>query len=247
MLHRAMAVIPVTAIILLAGIAGPRLLGPRPAEASSSTAGHTIQVTGQSRLKVAPNQATIALGVTAHASTATAAEREDGSRAQNVISALEKNNVPAGDISTQWFNLSSNSGQLGSNNQPQPISFTAQTNLNIKTTDLGQVGSIIDEALKSGADQVNNVEFSVAHVAHYTLEGYKQAMIDARTQAAALAKDAGVTLGPVVNIDATTGGNCCIIGAPLENMTSAAPAHIPFMPAPQEIDTSLNVTFSILP
>lgn len=161
-----------------------------------------ITVTGEGSVQVAPDMATLQLGVVAQAKTAAEAVNEMSAAATDVLKALQGAGIPAADIQTAVLDLR----PLRQNSATQPQSrpeitgFEVETQLSIRTTDLAGLGGLFDLVLKAGANQINGVNFALEDTENTLNEARQAAVADALEKARLYADAAGVTLGPIQQI-----------------------------------------------
>jgi uncharacterized protein YggE len=97
----------------------------------------------------------------------------------------------------------------GSN--PRVTGYTVSNTVRVELKRIDQVGSVIDAALAKGANQIAGIQFSVSNMAEVRRTALGEAVRSARADAEVLAKAAGGTLGPLIE------------------MTSSAPSYRPMM------------------
>jgi uncharacterized protein YggE len=108
--------------------------------------------------------------------------------------------------------------------------------------DLGKAGSVVDDAVKAGANQVYGPSLRVSDNRVQYRAAVDAAMDDARARAEALAARAGVTLGGPVAIVESGGG----YPVPMyDRAAGAAEAAVPIEPGIDQISAMLTVTFAI--
>ena len=135
--------------------------------AQASTAGDTmfhattlnISAFGESR--VAPDMASIGLGVNTDAPTAAQALSANAAEMSKVMAALTAAGIAAKDIKTS--NLSLNAQYDYEANQPPRMrGYQASNSVTVIVHDLTRLGQAIDATVKAGANQVNGISFGVS-------------------------------------------------------------------------------------
>ena len=160
-----------------------------------------IVTSGRGEVRVAPDRANLSVGVETRALTATEATTENGRRQRAVIDAVRAKGVPADQIRTSGFSL-----RPETQYDPQgktPPKTTGYLVSNVVTVELRRidlVGSIIDAALAVGATQVNAVAFSVANADSARQAALVVAVARAKGDAEVVARAAGGTLGPLIEL-----------------------------------------------
>jgi uncharacterized protein YggE len=201
-----------------------------------------IWVSGEGKVTVTPDIATLYLGVEAKADTVAEAQSQAAEAMGNVMTALTDNGVADKDIQTQYFNISQLTSWDNDKNEQVVIGYDVTNMVTAKIRDIDNVGTIIDAVATAGGDfiRVNSIAFSVDDPSIYYEEVRQEAMTDAKAKAEQLADLAGIKLGkptyisegtiypPVVYRDAGAG-----VMAPSE----AYPTPV----SPGEIDLTLSV------
>ena len=120
----------------------------------------TLDLSAFGEVKTAPDQATITLGVQSKAITAADAMRQNAQQMSRVIAALRQAGV--GEKSIQTSNLSLDAQYAYDPNQPPRLTgYQASNDVLITVDDLTKLGSILDAAVASGANQVNGISFGL--------------------------------------------------------------------------------------
>lgn len=216
----------------------------RPSGAAPTPSG-TITVTGQSTLSVAPNQAQIDVGTQLEAKTAASAMQEDSSRINAIVSALEKAGVASKDIQTSGYNLNPNENQPSSNAAPRITGYSISDTLTVTTTNLASVGTLIDDAVQAGANQVNGVNFTVANQTSLQNRANGSALAQAKSQAAYLAAQAGEHLGPLVSISVNQPSGPIFAASNAFAATATAPNIVP--PSSLQVSGQVTAVYRLVP
>jgi uncharacterized protein len=75
----------------------------------------------------------------------------------------------------------------------------------VKVRDLSQLGSVLSAVVEAGANSIYGINFSVEDRQAAIAEARQLAIEDAQAKAEAIAGEAGVTLGEIVNISVSSG------------------------------------------
>jgi len=161
----ALAARAVTAVALPA-VVGALLLGAAaPALAQTSTEAAfkatTFSLSAYGETRVAPDMATINLGVQTDAPTAAEALKANGVRMNQVMAALKKAGIAERDIQTSNLNL--NAQYAYEQNQPPRLTgYQASNQVTITVRDLTKLGGAVDATVGAGANTVNGISFGLA-------------------------------------------------------------------------------------
>lgn len=169
------------------------------AKAAEADASHSrrIVVTGRAEVMVKPDLATLNLGVETRAKTAQDAQAQNAERMTRLMDALKKMGVPTKDMKTSGFAVQAEWNYDG--NKREFLGYRVTNELTVTTTNLDQVGALLDACVKAGANQVRGVRFSVQDDILAQAEALKLATAKAKVKAEAIAEALGVKLGPVLS------------------------------------------------
>jgi uncharacterized protein YggE len=229
-----------TALAMTAGL----LLAAAPAQAQS-TAARSIVVSGQGQAVGVPDQATITAGVLTQAATAKAALDANTKAMNAVFGALKTAGIADRDIQTSNFSVSSQYEPYRENN-PQPakvVGYQVSNSVSVVVKDLAKLGGTLDALVKSGANQLNGIQFSIATPKPLEEKARTAAVQDAMAKAKTLAAAAGVKLGAITAIEETSSSDQA--PRPLLAMRVAADAKVPVAAGEQSITVSVNLTYAI--
>ena len=158
-----------------------------------------VWVSGEGKVTVTPDVATIQLGVQAQEATVAAAQTEAATAMNNVISALKADGVADKDIQTVNFSVQQMTQYDPAKQQTVNNGYQVNNTVSAKVRDVTKAGTVIDDVVAGGGDfvRVNSVTFSVDDPILYYDQARQKAMADALDKASSLAKLAGVKLGTV--------------------------------------------------
>lgn len=158
----------------------------------------TLSVTGEGRTSVAPDMATLSLGVTTQAPTAAQAMTDNATRQGAVIEAIKAQGVASADIQTSGLSLSAVQDYSKDNAPPTITGYQAQNIVTIRVRDLPRLGTVLDGLVGAGANEIQGIGFSRDDLTPAQDEARRLAVADARHRAETLAAAAGQTLGRLV-------------------------------------------------
>ncbi|RVV99801.1 DUF541 domain-containing protein [Mesobaculum littorinae] len=203
-------IISALTVALLSGTAayGQADTPPAPRPMAAAEAGRiTVQGTGTTRL--APDMATITLGVTAEAPEAADAMADTQRRAAEVLDTLVAAGVEDRDVQTSSVELyprrddSEASRQQG---EPPIVGYVATNRMTVRVRDLADLGPLMDDVVGAGSNLFQGLSFGLSEPEPAEDEALADAVEDARRKAEILAQAAGVTLGQLERMD-ESGGN----------------------------------------
>jgi len=168
---------------------------------------------------------------------------ENNARAEKIIQALRRDGIAEEDIRTANFAVREdrrydNNGNLVSRE------YVVTNSLLVTVRDLDKLGVALNDALAAGANRMDNLTFTSSQMDEARLEAKLAAVADARRQAEAVAKAAGVTLEAVQTI---TFGYATPVRQPVykAEMAAEAPAQVPVSPGEMTITATVTMVFLI--
>lgn len=232
---------------LLAILGGCLVASPALAQMSemSSLLIPSVTVSGKGELRAAPNEAEITVGVVTQDTSAAQAMEKNNNAVQQLLVALEEMGIARRDIRTTSFNVSpqynyDREGRL----PPEIIGYQASNQVQVKVRELEQLGTLLDQLIQQGANQVHGVQLSVRDEQQRLDEVRQQALNDARRKAELYAKAAGARLGRVLLVEETPQG----FPGPMPRQHFAAEARaatVPIAPGEQTLEVDVQVTFAL--
>jgi uncharacterized protein YggE len=181
------------ALILAAGAA----LAGSPAAAAFAQAADgdavfratTLSLSAYGETRIAPDQATITMGVSTQAASATGAMKLNRDRMNANIAALKAQGVEAKDIQTSGLNLNPQYTYV-QNQPPKPNGYQVSNTVTITVRDLVKLGATVDAVVQAGANEVNGIAFGLSDP-QAAEDQARRAAVKALTAKAALYADAG--------------------------------------------------------
>lgn len=162
----------------------------------------TITVTGDAEVASKPDQARLSAGVVTQADTAAAALNANSAAMNRVFAALKMAGIPENRIQTSNFSVQPQYAPFRPEN-PEPqriIGYQVSNNVTVTVDDLTKVGSTLDALVRSGANQLGGIQFTIADPKPLAERARTLAVVDGAAKARTLATAAGVTLGPLISI-----------------------------------------------
>jgi len=120
----------------------------------------TLDISADGETRVAPDMATMTLGVTREAPTAAAAMAETNAAMAGVINAVKGAGIDARQIQTSSLTL--NPQFVYAPNQPPKLKgYEASNQASVTVLDLARVGPVADAATSAGATNINQISFGL--------------------------------------------------------------------------------------
>jgi len=149
------------ALVLSAGAAVPAALAQAaPPAADSMFRATTLNLSAYGETKIAPDMATITLGVTTEAPTAAEAMQANAQRMSGVVAALRRGGIAEKDIQTSGLNLNPQY-RYEENKPPQLVGYQASNMVTVTVHDLKRLGQAVDATVNAGANQIHGISFGL--------------------------------------------------------------------------------------
>lgn len=151
----------VLALALSATAAAPAALAQTaPSAAEAMFRATTFNLSAYGETRVAPDMATINLGVMTEARTARGAMEANARKMAGVIAALKAAGIAEKDIQTSGLNLNAQYA-YEQNTPPRLTGYQASNQVTITVHDLARLGQAVDATVDAGANQVNGISFGL--------------------------------------------------------------------------------------
>jgi hypothetical protein len=222
---------------LLATSAQAQAAGP---SADSLFHATTLNLTAHGETRLAPDIATINLGVTTKASTAAQALSDNARRMNQVTAALMAAGVPAKDIRTAGLNL--NPQYVYEQGQPPRLTgYNASDEVMVTARDVAKVGALVDAAVGAGANQVNGVIFGLADPTAAGNSAREEAVRALAAKAELYAKATGYRVARLVSLS-EGGGIDAFRPQPVPVQMMARVQAVPTVVAPGQLTVRVDIT-----
>jgi uncharacterized protein YggE len=154
----------------------------------------TINVTGDSEIKVIPDQVVISLGVEVHAKLLDEARRDNDRRVRAVRGAVARLGVDEKDLQTDFIQV----GIVYENDGVTAKFFNTQKSIIITLHDIDKMEAVLASALDAGATHIHGVDFQTTRLREYRDRARTLAVQAAADKARDMAAAAGLkAAGPI--------------------------------------------------
>ncbi len=204
-----------------------------------------IWVSGEGKVTLTPDIATLSLGIEAQAKTVAEAQSQAAEAMDRVMTALTDSGVAEKDIQTQYFSIYPVTRWDDETWQEIVIGYRVTNMVTAKIREIDEAGSIIDAVAAAGGDytRINNISFSVDDPTPYYEEAREKAVADAIAKAEQLADLAGVDLGKPIYISEGTIYPPVIYRDVM--MEAGAPVETPISPGELELTLTVQIVYDI--
>jgi uncharacterized protein YggE len=165
----------------------------------------TISSSASADAKFIPDRATISISVQTKATTAAAAAADNAKKQNAVLSALRSLGMTNEQLSTTGYSVSPEY-RYDPNREPTLTGYTVTNTVLADVHDLKQIGKVLDTALANGSNLISSLDFYSTNTETSRQQALADAVTKARTEAEVAAKAAGGSLGALVHLDVSGGG-----------------------------------------
>lgn len=246
-----MRFVPFAALIIV--ITAGAALAQAPGPDHPNQGPPVLNVTGSAQTHVAPDVATVRLGIVRQAQSARIAQEQVNVVAQAILDGITRLGLPKEKVQTSRLTLSPVYAPRNpdSRDAPRIVAYSASNVVSVTVENIAQVGPVIDAGLNAGANQLEGVNFGLRNDLPARTEALKQAVTEARRKAEAMAEALGVRLGPVMEVSE---GGVSIMprgggyagDMMMREMASMAPP-TPVSPGELEIQAHVSIRYRISP
>lgn len=189
----AAVVVIAATIILVALINNPNVI-PQPQK-------RTITVDGSFTQSVAPDKIEVTFSILTKADTASKAQNDNTLISNKIIAALKDAGYTDADISTVYYNVYPEYNWSSGTNTI--IGYTATHQIKVNSTNISAAGTIVDIAIKNGANEINYIDFGLKQETEQALraEALAKASQNAREKADAIAKGLGTSVKGIISVN----------------------------------------------
>jgi uncharacterized protein YggE len=197
------------ALVFALLLAGPVRLGGNAAAqdqdtpAPTPTLPATIDVAGHGAVTLAPDTASVSLGVTINEETLAAAQAAATARMAAILAAVQAAGVEDRDIKTTSYRVDLMHDRDDNGNPTRVIGYQVRNTIAVKVRDLDALGALLDAVVAEGATDVYGVSFFVDDPSAAASQARQLAVEDAMGKANELATAAGVAIARVTYITET--------------------------------------------
>ncbi|MDR9852016.1 SIMPL domain-containing protein [Paenibacillus sp. VCA1] len=228
-----------------AGVTG--ITGVSTAYADQDVQRNVVNVVGKGEISVKPDIAYLSIGVDTQAETAQSAQKANAEKIQKITDLL-KNTWKIADKDIQSVSFYVQPNYVYNDKDGQKVKgYTAHHTLQVSYRDLSKVGKLLDDASNAGANNIDNVTFSVENRDQFEEQVIQKAMANADLKAGAIAKAAKRQLGMVLVVSQGDVGNPVVFtNAKLDSLATAdAGNSTSVSPGEVKVSTQLSVQYEL--
>jgi len=216
-------------------------VGPSPSRPEIVTS-----ATGEAQLT--PDRAAVYAGVQTRASTAAVAARENAQKQTAIIDAIVALGISREQISTENYTVAPDTRYDQATQRTTVTGYVVSNIVRVEVRRIDQVAPVLDAALGKGANQINSLDFFASNSDSARHEALARAIGRARSDAEAMARAAGGTLGALVELSTADAGPRPVYRMNADMMLAkAAAVATPIEPGQQKVQVSVSARWLFMP
>ncbi len=216
-----------------------------PAQGQSATEKEpsVLTVTGFGEVRIAPDEATVRLGVTRQRETAQEAQEQVNEVAQGILNAVIQLGVRAEHIQTSDLRLSPvyTTRRPGSSSEPRVVAYRASNMVSVRLENLSLVGLVIDAAMQVGGNQLQGVHFALRNDLSAREQALKEAVKAASQKAKAISEALDVKIIEVIEVNEGS----VFVPVPQQRFEASLAAATPVSPGQLTVSASVTIRYRI--
>ncbi len=154
-----------------------------------------INVSGEGKVKVAPDQASISISIETKGTKAEDVKRENDKKMDAVLKFIKNSNIAKEDFQTQRISLNPNYDY-----EKKKYSYVATQTVQILLKDLSKYDALMEGLINEGINRIDNVEFKSSKMLQLQSEARKLAIKDAKAKAEDFVSVLGQKVGKAILI-----------------------------------------------
>lgn len=230
-------------VLAVAKILGPTQIG---LDLVSTQKENFFEVRETAKVYAKPDMAVVNVSVVKEGKSAQAVQTELNKSNNSVLAAMKKIGVKEENIKTLSFSINPKYIYNSETGQQKIDGYMANSTLEVKTDDFDKINQVIDSALASGANEVGNLNFTVEDRQKYSAEARSKAIASAKKKAEAIAAEAGLSLGRLVDVKVDENDYQQPMYAARALMKEDVGGGTALEPGQNEISVSVSLFYSLL-
>ena len=204
-----------------------------------------IITNGVGEARVVPDRATIFIGVQSRAATAAAAGAENARRQRAILDTLRALGLESSQLGTINYNVTPEM-QYSPSSAPKVTGYVVTNTVRAELRRIEDVGRVVDAVLAKGANEISSLQFTSSKADSVRRAALSEAVTNARADAEALARAAGGSLGPLIEVSTTSMPIRPMMEMAVAKSAVAGP-RTPVEPGEQTVNESVTARWVFVP
>ena len=154
-----------------------------------------INVSGEGKIKVAPDQASISISIETKGNKAEEVKKENDTKMDAILKFIKKSNIAKEDFQTQRVSLNPNYDYI-----KKKSNYVATQSVLILLKDLSKYDALMEGLVNEGINRIDNVEFKSSKMVQLQSDARKLAVKDAKVKADDFVSVLGQKVGKAILI-----------------------------------------------
>lgn len=218
-----------------------------PAQTQAVAGPPEIVTTGMGEASAIPDRATIYIAVQSRATTVSAASSDNARRVTAVMDTLRALGIGGDQATTANYSVNPEMAYSTTASQaPRVVAYVVNNSLLVRVKRIEDVGRVLDASLAKGANEVSSLQFSSSKADSVRSVALAAAVTDARAQADAMARAAGGSLGPLLELSTSAPVRPMALTQALV-MRAASATPTPITPGEQTVSATVTGRWTFVP
>ena len=214
---------------------------------TTQSRGEPMIVTGEGKATAIPDIAKVSAGIEVNGQTLKQVQNDANQKSQNLVSAIKKLGIEDRDIKTTSYNIYPQQDYQA--NPPKITGYQVSISYEVTVRNLDKINDILTAVTANGANLVGGVNFDLSDAAKNKAMDMARAdaVTKAKQNAESLSKNAGVTLGKIINVTESTSNNFprpIMMDSKIGGL-GGAPAAPNIQPGSTEIDLIVSLSYEV--
>jgi uncharacterized protein YggE len=183
-----------------------------------------VGVTGQGEVKALPDMAHVSLGVEARKPSLADARTQVTAAIERLLALTRELKIDPKLVDSSQLQVQPDYRWNEKDSTRVLLGYVVSRQIQVELRDLDKLGTLLERAVSAGANQVGGVQLDSSRRKELEREALAKAVADARQDADTLARAAGVKVGSVYSLNATSEAVPMYYAAKAERAMMAAPA-----------------------
>jgi len=164
-----------------------------------------FEVSDTAKVLAPPDTATVQVAVVREASSVNELQADLNKVNNAMIDAIRGVGIEDDDIKTVQFSINPRYRYNPETGEQNIDGYRATSRLEVRTTDFDLINEVIDASTQAGANEIGQVSFVVENRDEYVAKARKEAIGKAKKKAQAIASEAGISLGRLLDLQVFEG------------------------------------------
>jgi uncharacterized protein len=221
--------------------------------ANTATTTNTVSFSGEGKISAKPDVAVTTLSIVTEAATSKAAQDLNSAKSKKVVEYLKSQNIADKDIRTTGYNIYPQydytpclRSSVPCDSSTKIKNYQVAQGIEVKIRNLDDASKIIDGVVTAGANQVNQLSFTIDKPEALKEQARALAIADAKAKADNLKSQLGISLGRIINFTEGSNGYPMPMYEKAMSSDSGMGGGGPSLPSGEnEITVNVSITYQI--